>query len=179
MPPLGWGKIIAFGIILRSKAQINAGIKQLSGKGGLSAKTVHRPLRGRAERPAQPKQNIPCADDVERDGQAETLRQSYLRLEDFYLQRLRAAAQPVQTAFTEHHHLRMRQKARQTLQLNSGICLVGRDPRMHAGGIKRTLARLESVGTAQHVSGQANNGFARRSIKAVGVKVEHRKGVNK
>ncbi len=74
MPPLGRGKIIAFGIILRSKAQINAGIKQLSGKGGLSAKTVHRPLRGRAERPAQLKQGIPSTDDVERDGQAETLR---------------------------------------------------------------------------------------------------------
>lgn len=178
MPPLGRGKIIAFGIILRSKAQINAGIKQLPGKGRLSAKTVHRPLRGGTERPAQLKQGIPSTDDVERDGQAETLRQSYLRLKDFYLHLLRAAAQPVQTAFAEHHHLRMRQKARQALQLNAGICLVGRSPRMHAGGIKRTLTRLESVGTAQHFGGQANNGFARWSIKAVGVKVEHRKGVN-
>lgn len=178
MPPLGRGKIIAFGIILRSKTQINAGIKQLPGKGRLSAKTVHRPLRGGTERPAQLKQGIPSTDDVERDGQAETLRQRYLRLKDFYLHLLRAAAQPIQTAFTEHHHLRMRQKARQAPQLNAGICLVGRGPRMHAGGIKRTLTRLESVGTAQHVDGQANNGFAGRSIKTVGVKVEHRKGVN-
>ena len=73
----------------------------------------------------------------------------------------------------------MRQEARQTLQLNAGISLVGRSPRMHAGGIKRTFARLESVGTAQHFGGQANNGFARRSIKAVSVEVEHRKEVHK
>ena len=72
----------------------------------------------------------------------------------------------------------MRQKARQALQLHAGISLVGRGPRVHAGGIERTLARLESVGTAQHFGGQANNGFARRSIKAVSVEVEHRKGVN-
>ena len=126
----------------------------------------------------KPKQGVPGADNVERDGQAETLCQSYLRLEDFYLERLGATAQPIQATFTEHHHLRMRQKVRQTLQLHAGISLVSRSPRMHAGGIERTLARLESVGTAQHFGGQANNGFARRSIKAVSVEVEHRKGVN-
>ena len=95
MPPLGRGKTIAFGIILRSKAQINAGIKQLPGKGRLSAKAVYRPLRRGAERIMKPKQSVPSTDDVERDGQAETLCQSYLRLKDFYLQRRRAAAQPV------------------------------------------------------------------------------------
>ena len=178
MPPLGRGKTIAFGIILRSKTQIDACIKQLPGEGGLSAKAVYRPLRRGAERPAQLKQGIPSTDDVERDGQAEMLRQGYLRLENFYLECLGTAAQPIQATFTEHHHLRMRQKARQTLQLNAGINLVGRGPRVHAGGIKRTFARLESVGTAQHFGGQANNGFARRSIKAVSVEVEHRKGVN-
>ena len=72
----------------------------------------------------------------------------------------------------------MRQEARQALQLHAGISLVDRGPRMHAGGLKRTLARFESVGTAQHFGGQANNGFARRSINAVSVEVEHRKGVN-
>ena len=178
MPPLGRGKTIAFGIILRSKTQIDACIEQLPGEGGLSAKAVYRPLRGGAQRPVQPKQSIPSTDNVERDGQAEMLRQGYLRHEDFYLQRRRTAAQPIQATFTEHHHLRMRQKARQTLQQNAGISLVGRSPRMHAGGIKRTLARLESIGTAQHFGGQANNGFARRSIKAVSVEVEHRKGIN-
>ena len=178
MPPLGRGKTIAFGIILRSKTQIDACIKQLPGEGGLSAKAVYRPLRGGVERIMKPKQSVPGADNVERDGQAETLCQSYLRLEDFYLERLGATAQPIQATFTEHHHLRMRQKARQTLQLHAGISLVSRSPRMHAGGIERTLARLESVGTAQHFGGQANNGFARRSIKAVSVEVEHRKGVN-
>ena len=178
MPPLGRGKTIAFGIILRSKTQINACIKQLPGEGGLSAKAVYGPLRRGAQRPVQPQQGVPGADNVERDGQAETLCQSYLNLEDFYLQRLSATAQPIQATFTEHHHLRMRQKARQTLQLNAGISLVGRGPRVHAGGIKRTFARLESVGTAHHFGGQANNGFARRSIKAVSVEVEHRKGVN-
>ena len=95
MPPLGRGKTIAFGIILRSKTQIDACIKQLPGKGGLSAKAVYRPLRGGAERPAQLKQGIPSTDDVERDGQAEMLRQGYLRLENFYLERLGTAAQPV------------------------------------------------------------------------------------
>ena len=178
MPPLGRGKTIAFGIILRSKTQIDACIEQLPGEGGLSAKAVYGPLRRGAERIMKPKQSVPGSDNVERDGQAETLCQSYLRLKDFYLQRRRAAAQPIQTTFAEHHHLRMRQKARQTLQLNAGINLVGRGPRVHAGGIKRTFARLESVGTAQHFGGQANNGFARRSIKAVSVEVEHRKGVN-
>ena len=72
----------------------------------------------------------------------------------------------------------MRQEARQALQLHAGISLIGRGPRVHAGGIKRTFARLESVGTAQRISGQANNGFTRRSIKAVSVEVEQRKGVN-
>ena len=72
----------------------------------------------------------------------------------------------------------MRQKARQALQLHAGISLVGRGPRVYAGGIKRTFARPESIGTAQHFGGQANNGFTRRSIKAVSVEVEHRKGVN-
>ena len=126
----------------------------------------------------KPKQSVPGSDNVERDGQAETLCQSYLRLKDFYLQRLGTAAQPIQTTFAEHHHLRMRQKARQTLQLNAGISFVGRGPRMHAGGIKRTFARLECFGTAQHFGGQANNGFARRSLLAVSVEVEPRKGVN-
>ena len=178
MPPLGRGKTIAFGIILRSKTQIDACIKQLPGEGGLAAKAVYGPLRRGAERIMKPKQSVPSADYVERDGQAEMLRQGYLRLEDFYLQRLSATAQPIQATFTEHHHLRVRQEARQALQLHAGICLVGRDPRVHAGGIKRTFARLESVGTAQHFGGQANNGFARRSIKAVSVEVKHRKGVN-
>ena len=178
MPPLGRGKTIAFGIILRSKTQIDASIEQLPGEGGLSAKAVYGPLRRGAERIMKPKQSVPGSDNVERDGQAETLCQSYLRLEDFYLERLGATAQPIQATFTEHHHLRMREKARQTLQLHAGISLVSRSPRMHAGGIERTLARLESVGTAQHFGGQANNGFARRSIKAVSVEVEHRKGVN-
>ena len=178
MPPLGRGKTIAFGIILRSKTQIDASIEQLPGKGGLAAKTVYGPLRGGVERIMKPKQSVPGADNVERDGQAEMLRQGYLRLENFYLERLGTAAQPIQATFTEHHHLRMRQKARQALQLHAGISLIGRGPRVHAGGIKRTFARLESVGTAQHFGGQANNGFARRSIKAVSVEVEHRKGVN-
>ena len=95
MPPLGRGKTIAFGIILRSKTQIDACIKQLPGKGGLSAKSVYGPLRGGAQRPVQPKQSIPSTDDVERDGQAEMLCQGYLRLENFYLERLGTAAQPV------------------------------------------------------------------------------------
>ena len=178
MPPIGRGKVITFGIVLRSETQIDTGVEQLPGKGGLAAKTVYRPLRGGVERIMKPKQSVPGADNVERDRQAETLCQSYLRLKDFYLQRRRTAAQPIQATFTEHHHLRMRQKARQTLQLNAGICLVGRGPRVHAGGIKRTFARLECFGTAHHFCGQANNGLARRSIKAVSVEVEHRKGVN-
>ena len=77
MPPLGRGKTIAFGIILRSKTQIDAYIKQLPGEGGLSAKAVYRPLRRGAERIMKPQQGIPSTDDVERDGQAETLCQSY------------------------------------------------------------------------------------------------------
>ena len=95
MPPLGRGKTIAFGIILRSKTQIDACIKQLPGEGGLAAKSVYGPLRGGAQRPVQPKQSIPSTDDVERDGQAEMLCQGYLRLENFYLERLGTAAQPV------------------------------------------------------------------------------------
>ena len=83
MPPLGRGKTIAFGIILRSKTQIDACIEQLPGKGGLSAKAVYRPLRGGVERIMKPKQSVPGADNVERDGQAEMLRQGYLRLENF------------------------------------------------------------------------------------------------
>ena len=85
MPPLGRGKTIAFGIILRSKTQIDASIEPLPGEGGLSAKAVYGPLRRGAERPAQLKQGIPSTDYVERDGQAEMLRQGYLRLENFYL----------------------------------------------------------------------------------------------
>ena len=95
MPPLGRGKTIAFGIILRSKTQIDACIKQLPGKGGLSAKAVYRPLRRGSQRPVQPQQGVPSADYVERNGQAETLCQGYLHLEDFYLERLGTAAQPV------------------------------------------------------------------------------------
>ena len=95
MPPLGRGKTIAFGIILRSKTQIDACIKQLPGEGGLSAKAVYRPLRRGSQRPVQPQQGVPSADYVERDGQAETLCQSYLRLKDFYLEHLGTAAQPV------------------------------------------------------------------------------------
>ena len=83
MPPLGRGKTIAFGIILRSKTQIDASIEQLPGKGGLAAKTVYGPLRGGAEGIMKPKQSVPGADNVERDGQAETLCQGYLRLENF------------------------------------------------------------------------------------------------
>ena len=75
MPPLGRGKTIAFGIILRSKTQIDACIKQLAGEGGLSAKAVYRPLRGGAEGSMKQKQSVPGADNLERDGQAEMLRQ--------------------------------------------------------------------------------------------------------
>ena len=111
MPPLGRGKIITFEIVLRSKTQINTSVKQLPGKGGLSAKTVHRPLRGGAERPAQLKQGIPSTDDVERDGQAETLCQSYLRLEDFYLHLLRAAAVPHPQRHVRQRHVPRRHPA--------------------------------------------------------------------
>ena len=83
MPPLGRGKTIAFGIILRSKTQIDACIKQLPGEGGLSAKAVYGPLRRGAERTMKPQQSVSGADYVERDGQAEMLRQGYLRLENF------------------------------------------------------------------------------------------------
>ena len=95
MPPLGRGKTIAFGIILRSKTQIDACIKQLPGEGGLSAKAVYGPLRRGAERIMKPQQGVPSADYVERDGQAKMLCQGYLRLENFYLERLGTAAQPV------------------------------------------------------------------------------------
>ena len=43
----------------------------------------------------KPKQSVPSADNVDRDGPADTLCQGYLRLEDLYLERLGTAAQTV------------------------------------------------------------------------------------
>ena len=95
MPPLGRGKKKTFGIVSLAETEVDAGIEQLAGKGGLAAKAVYRPLRSGSQRPVQPKQGVPSADNVERDGQAGLLCQGYLRLEDFYLERLGTAAQPV------------------------------------------------------------------------------------